>query len=248
MVSHGGAEGTEARQGHFTCPGFLATDTWDTDLSWAWFLGSGCVLSSQQLDHQWLREDVVHRFLFALNQMICNYLNLQQKLPEGCREPCGPSLRSASSQTLCALCPESRASGSCSPSRWSHSSTGLSLENQPCESPRLSPPPAPWSPAVTTGPGRPWIWLCWSHEETVELYLRNTDSQPGVGSYEEHEWGSDMCLRFVWSGPVLGVHCSQWARKGPIPTDGLRWKNRISNLYRDPSCVLTLMITRGHCA
>ena len=71
--------------------------------------------------------------------------------------------------------------------------------------------------------------------------------QPGVGSYEEHEWGSDMCLRFVWSGPVLGVHCSQWARKGPIPTDGLRWRNRISNLYRDPSCVLILMITRGHC-
>ena len=40
--------------------------------------------------------------------MICNSLNLQQKLPEGCREPCGPSLRSASSQTLCALCPDSR--------------------------------------------------------------------------------------------------------------------------------------------
>ena len=35
VVSHGGAEGTEAQRGAFTCPGFRATGRWDTDLSWA---------------------------------------------------------------------------------------------------------------------------------------------------------------------------------------------------------------------
>ena len=103
------------------------------------------------------------RFSLCPKQMICNYLNLEQKVARGLqRTPLVPhsDLPAPSPSVHCVPRSEPAAPQPLQVEPQLHGA--LSRDQPEWESTTL-PTPAPRSPAVTTGPGRPWIWLCWSH-------------------------------------------------------------------------------------
>ena len=102
-------------------------------------------------------------FSLCPNQMICNYLNLEQKVARGLqRTPVVPhsDLPAPSSSVHCVSRAEPAATRPLQVEPQLHRALS---GDQPGWEPTPLPTPVPRSPAVTAGPGRPWMRLCWSH-------------------------------------------------------------------------------------
>ena len=153
------------------------------------------------------------RFSLCPNQMICNYLNLEQKVARVLqRSPVVPhsDLPAPSPSVHCVPRAEPAAPRPLQVEPQLHGlSLGISQGKSPRGSPLL-PPGHLLSRRVQVG-------LEFGCAEAIENCgaLAQKHCPPGVGSREEDEWGSDTWLRYlsemfvsVRYSPVLGVHCS----------------------------------------